>query len=166
MSASLWAKHLSFTYSFSSSLLLLLLFLFPPPSPPPLPPPPPFFFSSLLPLLLLLPPPPSPPPSSSFSSSLLLFLLPIQVIPMLEQGLDSPENQERQGVCIGLSEIIQQTSRDNVLLYVDSLLPTIRNALCDKEPDVRAAAAQTFDSLHSTVGKYVNEFSLFNSVYS
>ena len=85
---------------------------------------------------------------------------------MLEQGLDSTENQERQGVCIGLSEIIQQTSRDNVLLYVDSLLPTIRNALCDKEPDVRAAAAQTFDSLHSTVGEYVNELSLFNSVHS
>lgn len=83
---------------------------------------------------------------------------------MLEKGLDSPETQERQGVCIGLSEIIQQTSRDNVLLYVDSLLPTIRNALCDKEPDVRAAAAQTFDSLHSTVGEY-DEFSLYILLY-
>lgn len=77
-----------------------------------------------------------------------------QVIPMLEQGLNSPETQKRQGVCIGLSEIIRQTSRDSVLLYVDSLLPTIRSALCDAESDVRAAAAQTFDSLHSTVGKY------------
>ena len=95
---------------------------------------------------------------------LFLFLLLLQVIPMLEKGLDSPETQERQGVCIGLSEIIQQTSRDNVLLYVDSLLPTIRNALCDKEPDVRAAAAQTFDSLHSTVGEY-NEFSLYILLY-
>ena len=94
----------------------------------------------------------------------LLFLLLLQVIPMLEKGLDSPETQERQGVCIGLSEIIQQTSRDNVLLYVDSLLPTIRNALCDKEPDVRAAAAQTFDSLHSTVGEYA-ELSLYIAVY-
>ena len=72
---------------------------------------------------------------------------------MLEQGLNSPETQKRQGVCIGLSEIIWQTSRDSVLLYVDSLLPTIRSALCDAESDVRAAAAQTFDSLHSTVGK-------------
>ena len=96
----------------------------------------------------------------------LFLLLPLllQVIPMLEKGLDSPETQERQGVCIGLSEIIQQTSRDNVLLYVDSLLPTIRNALCDKEPDVRAAAAQTFDSLHSTVGEYA-ELSLYIAVY-
>ena len=60
--------------------------------------------------------------------------------------------QERQGVCIGLSEIIQQTSRDHVLLYMDSLLPTVRNSLCDVEEEVRAAAAQTFNSLHSTIG--------------
>ncbi len=77
-----------------------------------------------------------------------------EIIPMLEDGLVSAETQKRQGVCIGLSEIIQQTSRDNVLLYVDSLLPTVRNALCDTEEEVRAAAAQTFDSLHSTVGEY------------
>ncbi len=78
-----------------------------------------------------------------------------EIIPMLEGGLVSPETQQRQGVCIGLSEIIQHTSRDNILLYVDSLLPTVRNALCDKEKEVRAAAAQTFDSLHTTVGKYL-----------
>ena len=76
-----------------------------------------------------------------------------EVIPMLEEGLGSESMQERQGVCIGLSEIIQQTSRDNVLLYMESLLPTVRNALCDQQPEVRAAAAMTFDSLHSTVGK-------------
>ena len=81
-----------------------------------------------------------------------------EVIPMLKDGLGSHDSKERQGVCIGLSEIIQQTSRDNVLLYIDSLLPTIRSALCDKEQDVRAAAAQTFDSLHSTVGESVVPF--------
>ena len=39
------------------------------------------------------------------------------------------------------------------MLYLDSLLPTVRSALCDKEADVRVAAAQTFDSLHSTLGE-------------
>ena len=76
-----------------------------------------------------------------------------EVIPMLERGLNSESTQERQGVCVGLSEIIQQTSRDHVLLYMDSLLPTVQNALCDKDPAVRTAAAMTFDSLHSTIGK-------------
>lgn len=94
-----------------------------------------------------------------------------QVIPMLEQGLNSPETQKRQGVCIGLSEIIQQTSRDSVLLYVDSLLPTVRSALCDAESDVRAAAAKTFDSLHSTIGEYtisvcINWITPSTNVYS
>ena len=55
-------------------------------------------------------------------------------------------------MCIGLSEIIQQTSRDHILLYMDSLLPTVRNSLCDSQEEVRAAAAQTFNSLHSTIG--------------
>ncbi len=77
-----------------------------------------------------------------------------EVIPMLETGLKSDEPQKRQGVCIGLSEIVQHTSRDNVLLYIESLLPTVRSGLCDEDSDVRAAAAKTFDSLHSTVGKY------------
>ena len=76
-----------------------------------------------------------------------------EVIPMLERGLESEGAQERQGVCIGLSEIIQQTSRDNVLLYMESILPTVQSALCDSQMQVRAAAALTFDSLHSTVGE-------------
>ena len=75
-----------------------------------------------------------------------------EVIPMLERGLGSADTKERQGVCIGLSEIIQQTSRDHILLYVGSLLPTVRSSLCDAEEEVRAAAAQTFNSLYNTVG--------------
>jgi hypothetical protein len=35
---------------------------------------------------------------------------------------------------------------------VNSLVPTVRKALCDPLPEVRQAAAKTFDSLHSTVG--------------
>eukprot|EP00731_Ephydatia_muelleri_P027538 Em0019g411a len=77
------------------------------------------------------------------------------VIPMLEQGLKTDKKEERQGVCIGLSEIIQQTSKDSVVLYVDSLVPTVQAALCDSHPDVRAAAAQTFNSLHATLGTRV-----------
>jgi HEAT repeat protein len=75
-----------------------------------------------------------------------------EVIPMLEKGLTSSDTKERQGVCIGLSEIIQQTSRDHILFYVDSLLPTVRSSLCDVQEEVRAAAAQTFNSLHNTIG--------------
>ncbi|QQP36061.1 Uncharacterized protein FKW44_021038 [Caligus rogercresseyi] len=44
------------------------------------------------------------------------------------------------------------TTRDSVLTFVDNLVPTVKKTLCDDLPEVRVAAAKTFDSLHSTVG--------------
>lgn len=75
-----------------------------------------------------------------------------EIIPILEKGLQSDQADQRQGVCIGLSEIMTSTSREMVLTFVNSLVPTVRKALCDPLPEVRHAAAKTFDSLHSTVG--------------
>ncbi|CAB4061680.1 unnamed protein product [Lepeophtheirus salmonis] len=75
-----------------------------------------------------------------------------EIIPILEDGLKSDQPEKRQGVCVGLSEIMASTSRDMVMTFVDSLVPTVKKTLCDDLPEVRVAAAQTFDSLHSTVG--------------
>lgn len=75
-----------------------------------------------------------------------------EIVPILERGLRSPRSDQRQGVCIGLGEIIASTSRDSVLQFADGLVPTVRTALCDPLPEVRQAAARTFDSLHATVG--------------
>lgn len=75
-----------------------------------------------------------------------------EIIPILERGLNSDQADQRQGVCIGLSEIMASTSKDMVLTFVNSLVPTVRKALSDPLPEVRQAAAKTFDSLHSTVG--------------
>lgn len=35
-----------------------------------------------------------------------------EIIPILEEGLRSPKSDERQGRCIGLSEIMKSTSRE------------------------------------------------------
>jgi len=98
-----------------------------------------------------------------------------EIIPILEAGLDSTRSDEREGVCIGLSEIMASTSKEMILAFVDNLVPALRyrllwfsisntisnkypyrvccrKALCDSSPQVRKAAAQTFGSLHSTVG--------------
>lgn len=37
-----------------------------------------------------------------------------EIIPILEKGLDSERSDERQGVCIGISEIVKSTNRDMV----------------------------------------------------
>lgn len=75
-----------------------------------------------------------------------------EIIPILEKGLDSDQADQRQGVCIGLSEIMGSTSREMVLSFANSLVPTVRKALSDPLPEVRQAAAKTFDSLHTTIG--------------
>lgn len=49
-----------------------------------------------------------------------------EIIPILERGLESDQPDQRQGVCIGLSEIMASTSRDMVLTFVHSLVPTVR----------------------------------------
>ncbi|XP_006019968.1 eIF-2-alpha kinase activator GCN1 [Alligator sinensis] len=75
-----------------------------------------------------------------------------EIIPILEEGLRSGKSDEREGVCIGLSEIMKSTSRDAVLFFSVSLVPTVRKALCDPLEEVREAAAKTFEQLHSTIG--------------
>ncbi|XP_060810909.1 stalled ribosome sensor GCN1 [Amyelois transitella] len=75
-----------------------------------------------------------------------------EIVPILERGLRSERADQRQGVCIGLGEILSSTSRDAVLSFADGLVPTVRTALCDPLPEVRLAAARTFDSLHATIG--------------
>ncbi len=47
---------------------------------------------------------------------------------------------------------MSSTSRDHVIVFADSLIPTVRKALCDPLPEVREAAAKTFDNLHSNIG--------------
>lgn len=51
-----------------------------------------------------------------------------EIIPILEDGLRSDKSDERQGVCIGLSEIMKSTSKDAVnKCFTDSLiLQTLR----------------------------------------
>ncbi len=75
-----------------------------------------------------------------------------EIIPILESGLSSEEADQRQGVCIGLSEIMASTSKEHVSVFADSLIPTVRRALTDPLPDVREAAAHTFDNLHHNIG--------------
>eukprot|EP00123_Amoebidium_parasiticum_P018627 comp24257_c0_seq1/m.44983 comp24257_c0_seq1/g.44983 ORF comp24257_c0_seq1/g.44983 comp24257_c0_seq1/m.44983 type:complete len:2647 (-) comp24257_c0_seq1:496-8436(-) len=75
-----------------------------------------------------------------------------EIIPILEQGLDSDDPNRRCGVCVGLSEIMGCAGREQVLYYINSLIPSVRTALCDPLPQVREAAAQTFNTLHTAVG--------------
>lgn len=75
-----------------------------------------------------------------------------EVVPILEDGLKSPKPGQRRGVCIGLTEIIANTSKEMAPSFVLSLVPVVIKALHDPLAEVREAAARTFDSLHQTLG--------------
>eukprot|EP00001_Collodictyon_triciliatum_P024590 04502_4 len=74
------------------------------------------------------------------------------IIPILEKGLESPAANTRTGVCLGLKEVMASAPKWLMSEYVDALIPAVGKALCDNLPEVREAAAQTFDTLHRLVG--------------
>jgi hypothetical protein len=81
-----------------------------------------------------------------------------QIIPMLENGLMSDSSDSRQGVCIGISEILSAATKQQVADFGLLCIPSIRKALIDQEATVRESAAQAFDLLHQTIGsKAVDE---------
>ena len=74
------------------------------------------------------------------------------IIPILEKGLSKGDSDTREGVCIGLSEMMQSAGKSLVVDFLDQCTPLIANALIDSSPDVRSAAAQAFDILHQQIG--------------
>lgn len=78
-------------------------------------------------------------------------VLPL-IIPILSQGLKDPDAGRRQGVCIGLSEVMASAGKSQLLSFMDELIPTIRTALCDSFPEVRESAGLAFSTLYKSAG--------------
>ncbi|XP_011002020.1 PREDICTED: translational activator GCN1 [Populus euphratica] len=78
-------------------------------------------------------------------------VLPL-IIPILSQGLKDPNASRRQGVCIGLSEVMASAVKSQLLSFMDELIPTIRTALCDSMPEVRESAGLAFSTLYKSAG--------------
>ncbi|KAI9591473.1 armadillo-type protein [Syncephalis fuscata] len=76
----------------------------------------------------------------------------LRIIPLLQTSLASDDSHQRQGACIGLSEVMQTAGKIHVLEEIDTMVPIIRSGVCDTTPQVREAAAQAFDVLHGLVG--------------
>ncbi|KAJ8770180.1 hypothetical protein K2173_011515 [Erythroxylum novogranatense] len=78
-------------------------------------------------------------------------VLPL-IIPILSRGLKDPDASRRQGVCIGLSEVMTSSGKSQLLSFMDNLIPTIRTALCDSIPEVRESAGLAFSTLYKSAG--------------
>ena len=75
-----------------------------------------------------------------------------EIVPIFERGLDSDDAYTRQGVCIGMSEVMASGGKNLVEDFVDVVIPSIKKALVDAEPDVREAAAHAFANLQKHAG--------------
>ncbi|KAK9840722.1 hypothetical protein WJX81_000165 [Elliptochloris bilobata] len=69
------------------------------------------------------------------------------IIPILQQGITSPEAGTRQGVCYGLKELLENISRAQLTEHLSQLLPTVQLALVDPALPVRQAAGAAFSIL-------------------
>ena len=63
-----------------------------------------------------------------------------QILPILKSGMKSEESSTRAGVCNGLREVMENSTRHQLAEHLAELLPAVQEALCDEDPEVRAAA--------------------------
>lgn len=75
-----------------------------------------------------------------------------EVVPFLREGLVAGSDNMRQGVCLGLAEVMDCATPRQVEEFIDTLVPAIQDALCDPSPQVREQSAQAFHSLYKAVG--------------
>lgn len=75
-----------------------------------------------------------------------------QIIPVLRSTLYKGDEHTKQGVCVGLTEVIRCSTKDQILRFIEILVKVIQDALCDESEAVRKVAATSFQSLHTVVG--------------
>ena len=78
-------------------------------------------------------------------------VLPL-IIPYLQEGLTSTTDHLRQGVCLGLSEVLKAASAKQIIAYIDTLVPALQQAISDSSSHVRTLAAQAFHALARAIG--------------
>eukprot|EP00039_Didymoeca_costata_P025794 m.14264 g.14264 ORF g.14264 m.14264 type:complete len:2573 (+) comp5051_c0_seq1:157-7875(+) len=78
-------------------------------------------------------------------------VLPL-IFPILQKRMQSEKGVERQGVAVGLSEIMVVTTHEQIIEFEDFVIPLVRDGLCDAEETVRAKTADAFARLHTCIG--------------
>ena len=79
-------------------------------------------------------------------------MLPV-IMPHLRKGQSSDDIDMRQGVCLGLAEILAAASRKQVEEYLDILVEALQQSLCDASAQVRQQAARAFLTLFKAIGE-------------
>lgn len=75
-----------------------------------------------------------------------------ELMPIFMNTLSTGDAHVREGVCIGLAELINATTKQLLADYLNDLIPAIRQAIIDDEETVRNSASTVVALLHNGVG--------------
>jgi HEAT repeat protein len=75
-----------------------------------------------------------------------------QIIPVLRNALYDGNEHTKRGVCVGLTEVINCSTKDQILKFIEIIIKVVQDALSDENESVRKIAASSFQSLHNVVG--------------
>ncbi|KAN0130768.1 ARM repeat-containing protein [Lactarius tabidus] len=75
-----------------------------------------------------------------------------EMVHILQTKSSSPDSHTREGVCLLLSELMENSTDTQQEGHEDGIIAVIRASLVDDEANVRAAAAQAFDILQERLG--------------
>ena len=75
-----------------------------------------------------------------------------EIVPILKEKLRSPDDHTRQGVCVGLAQILKSMTKHHAEVHSQDLIDAVKMGLCDPVAEVREPAAQAFDMLHEQLG--------------
>lgn len=74
------------------------------------------------------------------------------IIPVLRNSLYDGDHNTRRGVCVGLSEVIGSSTKDQIVRFLDIIVKVVQDAICDDNEGVREMAASSFQNLYNLVG--------------
>lgn len=75
-----------------------------------------------------------------------------ELMPIFMNTLSEGDAHVREGVCIGLGELIAATTKDLLSSYLNELIPAIRQAIIDDDESVRNSASHVVTLLDKEVG--------------
>jgi len=75
-----------------------------------------------------------------------------EIVPILRNAITSNDARTKEGACLAFSDVMQAASKDAIEAHEEVIISSIRDTLVDSEAGVRAAAAQTFDTMQHYMG--------------
>ncbi|WWC61174.1 uncharacterized protein I303_103754 [Kwoniella dejecticola CBS 10117] len=75
-----------------------------------------------------------------------------EIIPILQKAISAPDARSKEGACLAFADVMAATNKEVISDHEDAIISSVRAALVDTEPSVRAAAARTFDAMQHYMG--------------